>query len=445
MPAIAVGLGEIEGRVRALRRRLNLVTLQHGVYLGGSAVVLLAAALVLLGVRGSAPTFRIAVWGAAGMTVTIAGTCALFLRRRWRDEQDTARFVDRRAQLTDRLTTIVALRLRPGPSRLLPVLIAQTLALGSRWQPPQIVPRRIPRSIFVLLTSLLALVATVLIARQAPRATSPDVGTKATEAARASAIREAPLPGAGHTAAGEPSGSVSSAPPSTDSARGAQPSGTGTSEANISPDLSNRPQTGTPLTSLPDRLQEAIRHAVHGESAGKPIELAARSEGHADSGEDSRERSHGPDDKGTLGRAGQPPSGGHGDQQSRPGQSGSSQRQAEPAPANQPLDGHAPGAGDGSSPNSLLDANAADAGHGAGPPKTFKLTITSFLRAVTQQTNPQQKPGKPAALAIKTGGGGSAESALSDRQLSDDVVRKAEVPPEYEDIVRRVYSARAGR
>jgi hypothetical protein len=38
-------------------------------------------------------------------------------------------------------------------------------------------------------------------------------------------------------------------------------------------------------------------------------------------------------------------------------------------------------------------------------------------------------------------GGGDAKRGLNDRQLKDDVLRKVEIPPEYEDVVRRAYSA----
>ena len=33
--------------------------------------------------------------------------------------------------------------------------------------------------------------------------------------------------------------------------------------------------------------------------------------------------------------------------------------------------------------------------------------------------------------------------SMNDQQLRDDTLRKAEIPVEYEDIVRRVYSLRA--
>ena len=90
-----------------------------------------------------------------------------------------------------------------------------------------------------------------------------------------------------------------------------------------------------------------------------------------------------------------------------------------------------------------MDGKAQSVASGAGTPKTFKLTITSFLHAMEQKGNQPRQPGK------KTGSGGTASTgsttqvALNERQLNDDALRKAEIPPEYEDIVRRVYSLRA--
>jgi hypothetical protein len=112
-------------------------------------------------------------------------------------------------------------------------------------------------------------------------------------------------------------------------------------------------------------------------------------------------------------------------------------------PTNQNFGGNSPPAGEGSSPGGLMDGKAQSVASGASTPKTFKLTITSFLHAMEQKGNQPRQPGK------KTGSGGAASTgsatkvALNERQLNDDALRKAEIPPEYEDIVRRVYSLRA--
>ena len=90
-----------------------------------------------------------------------------------------------------------------------------------------------------------------------------------------------------------------------------------------------------------------------------------------------------------------------------------------------------------------MDGKAQSTTAGAGAPKTFKLTITSFLRAIEQKGSQPHPPGKKAGTAGSAAGGSATQGALNERQLNDDALRKAEIPPEYEDIVRRVYSLRA--
>jgi len=90
------------------------------------------------------------------LLLAVALACVSYAWRHWSNVRTVAHLVDERAQLTDRLATLVDLHLRPRASRLAPVLVAQTLALGARWQAQRIVPRRVARSAFLLLAALLA-------------------------------------------------------------------------------------------------------------------------------------------------------------------------------------------------------------------------------------------------------------------------------------------------
>jgi hypothetical protein len=215
----------------------------------------------------------------------------------------------------------------------------------------------------------------------------------------------------------------------------------------------------SPLTALPDRLQDAIRRAFHAEAMDRPQELAARSdptsgglgtrEGQQEEGQkdnEGRQRRNATDPGKSGMNAQGPQKGAAPGQQPGPSRSKSGDQRAqrqEGKPANQNFDGDSPAAGEGSSPGGLLGDKALSAVGGASTTKTFKLTITSFLRAMEQKGNPPRPSGK------RTGTGGSAspasatQVAVSERQLNDDALRKAEIPPEYEDIVRRVYSLRA--
>jgi hypothetical protein len=77
--------------------------------------------------------------------------------------------------------------------------------------------------------------------------------------------------------------------------------------------------------------------------------------------------------------------------------------------------------------------------------KPFTLTINSFLRPVEPQGSPLKQPGQRPGMAGLAAGGDGAAGALNERQLGDAALRKAAIPAEYEDLVRRVFSRRAGR
>ena len=438
MPAITLGLAEVEQRLRILRRRLNWVTAQQSTYLGASFVTLLLSAVIVVGLRASASTFRIAACAGALLLVIVAVTCLAYARRRWLDLQETARVVDGRAQLTDRLATLVDLRLRPRPSRLAPVLVAQALALGRQWQARQIAPRRIPRSILMFIASLLALAGTALIERRSVPPLPPTAATTAIElssaaasgAQRDSAVQAPGQPGTAGTLqpptalipAGDLSGRALGAQAGKDQSPSASPS-------------SADAMTGS---SLADRLQHTIRRAFHGDTPEQRTRFAAgpgndspsdsttsadRNPSHDRGDQPDRTASKKADSPGQQKDLGHPTGGGRG-----------TQAQAE-SNAPQNFQGSSPRAGEGSSPQGLLDPNAPGVVAGQGGAKRFKLAITSFLHAAPEQA---ERP-RAGAWAGAAGGAGS-DVALNNRQLADDALRKTEVPPEYEDLVRRVYS-----
>jgi hypothetical protein len=101
----------------------------------------------------------------------------------------------------------------------------------------------------------------------------------------------------------------------------------------------------------------------------------------------------------------------------------------------------APGAGAGSSPESLLAARGSLPP--AGAPRAFKLTLTSFLQAA-EQRDPPSLPTERRDMAGSTRGAGGEHAAvpLNETQLANDPIRKAAIPGEYEDLIRRVYSQR---
>jgi hypothetical protein len=451
MPAITLGLAEIEERLRALRRRLNTVTVLHAVGVSLSILFLVAAGLVAVGLRGDGPAFRVATWLAIGIAAATLAACAIVARRRWVDTSGAATLADQRGQLTDRLTTLVDLRRRPRPSRLAPVLIAQTLALGERWRPQRIVPRRVPRSLLLALLSLLVLTAAPLLSPPPPPAPAPKDQTSPPPPA----LVEPPQPAPGHARTGEDAADASltssgpQAPESNAAATAGEPQ-TGPMQAAPQAPVPGQRPADTQLAMLPDRLRQAIRSTLHADQAdqghatgtdapGRPSDdrpAAATDEGAATAPAGSPAQRPGEAARSAPDRQG----GTH----NRRGdtQAGGQSPQAQRGSGDQSQSGSAPNAGTGSSPENLLGARPVAGESERGAAATFKLTITSFLRSAEEKNAaPHQRGqrGAGAGAAPDTAGG---VPALNEQQLRDDALRKAEIPAEYEDIVRRVYSAR---
>jgi hypothetical protein len=201
---------------------------------------------------------------------------------------------------------------------------------------------------------------------------------------------------------------------------------------------------------LPDRLQDAIRRAFDAEPVDSLRRLGSGAE-KADSGRPGggREGGIGNEEKEgtaepgtgqreTRGEASRPstrePRESH--DQRGGGQKVGQRRDTKHGKPGE-LSGSSPGAGDG--PGSIPPIGVeADLGAGGIATAPFKLTIMSFLAAVERQGMPQWKPGSTNPVASA---GAEATGELSDHQLNDDALRKAEIPAEYEDVVRRAYSA----
>lgn len=450
MPAITLGLAEVEERLRRVRRRLNSFTILHAAFLSLSTILLAIAALVFFGLRGSAPGFRVAMWCIVAIAMAVSAGSWLHAWRRWLDIGAAAHVVDQRGRLTDRVATLLDLRLRPRPSRLAPVLVAQALALGAQWRPERIGPRRIPHSVYLLAAALLALGTTPLIAPEPP----PPAKTAAV-AGRGSVALDGSMAlteqqGKGGATTEAPSGKLDASrlpvsPP--------QPNGMLDAAGSAAKEPSDPAAADNLLGVLPDKLRRALLSAFHAEPMDGPRQLSARSDEGGERGDDRRSDSD-RDGPNNAGKREPPPLGSKNGapseaQQRPPKQSGAGHTDEAAAQPHNPqnpdsrFDGSSPAAGDGSSPTGLMDPKGAGRVVIGDGPKTFKLTITSFLRAVEQKGSQPRQQAKHANTAGVAASGEAVPAALNDRQLNDDALRKAEIPPEYEDIVRRVYSAKA--
>ncbi|MBI1816042.1 MAG: hypothetical protein HYR72_13765 [Deltaproteobacteria bacterium] len=479
MPAVILGFEEIEDRLRILRRRVNLFTAQHVGYVTASVLALAVAALVLAALRGSPLMFRITFYAGLVATFTVLIGAPLVLYQRWRDLPHVAALADERARLKDRLVTLLTARERRPPSRLAGLLLADVLALGQRWDPRAIAPRRVPHSVYVFLLALATLGSTAFIARPEPPAAHEAVALPASGSAEAAAAAQAlaggklvgkpqaaPHPGESGQNAPQPDGSADLAPLSTQNMTGDVPAhGPG------APKLSNDGDSQTPDNprngELAPQLQQLIRQAFNAEAAGKPQQLAQNQSQRAESPEHragaTKDRNPSHDDRGQPDRE----SKGDSKTQSDHQQSGSNDKpngdarvnsdQAKPRdneqlhaaqnPGSQPSSEgqnseHGEVGPNGSNPGNLLAKQAKPGANGTAEPKTFKLTLNSFLQGMPRKTDAQPPP--PHGRVTDDGFAEVARgtATLSEQQLGDDLLRKTDVPPEFEDVVRRVYSQR---
>jgi len=462
MPA-PEGFAAVGQQLSAVRRRANRQALVAAVCGVAAIVVGLATAVVAVGVWGSGSVFRLTVGAALAVAAVAVGSAARYARRHWIDLPAAARVADRRAELHDRLTTVATLPPDAGDAPLAPLLIAQTMALHDRWHPETVVPRRVPRSAVALLAALAVLGGMLLWLRLQPLARWSQARSAA-----------APTPPASRAEHRDPAHPPRSLPPG-DRPEDASLASAGAAAPNDSGDPADADDfkpgdaaetadaASNPLVVLPAQLQQAIRAAVHGESAGRPQSVATGVKRPADASGDAQPGRGGTTGAATPGTAQdvtarqgkdvgdrpqpdgeQQPSGATsrpaGLRPARPNEAGRDDEPRDGTP--KPPGGAAPPAGRGSSAGNLLGQQPGGTVPGA-PDATapFKVTITSFLKALDQQPTSQ----RPAARRTGAGAAPRPAPALSDAQLADDLLRKAEVPPEHEELVRRVYSTREER
>jgi len=448
MSTTPLRVAEVEARLHLVRRRINAFTLQHIVYLGLSVLVVVAAALIAVGLRASAETFRFAAWGGLAVAAATAALCCGVMAMRWVDLRRAALLADRRCGMSDRLTTLMSLRGRRQDSRLAPLLITQILDMRARWRPEQVAPRGMPRTVFVFLASLALLASTAFLERSSIEAAAAKSKSGADTESLFDRSHEPPRPQPRSQDPGAvpgPGGDGREIPAAADGKMSGQEGFAAAGKYDGS-----SPVEGTAeLSELPDRLQDAIRRAFRAEPMKEMRQVGGISdEPAAGRGRDGRQRDEsGPESDGdSLASKGdreargeakrpsaeQPPFAS--DQKGDPKQRAGQRRDDSGEQGMRAGSSAGAGAGPGTKPSI---GDKAELGNASGEPSTFKLTLSSFLAAVDSRGLPQWSGKSGSAQA----GAAQAERGLSDRQLKDDVLRKSEIPPEYEDVVRRAYSA----
>jgi hypothetical protein len=449
MPSFSVGFAQVEERLRIVRRRLNLLTLQDAIYRSGSLVALAAALLVALAMRGGTSFFAVAVWAAAAAVAAAIAAAGLRIRRHWLSRDQVARFADRQAGLDDRLTTLLDPRRRP--SRLHGLLLEQIFAATPRWDVDTLAPRRVPRSLPILAASLAALLFTSYFARApaTPRSAAtlpPHVNSMKTEAAgpsrglesgradapdparAVSALQAVGVAGA-DTAAAHPSsvafrnaGSEPGAPASGATADSPRADRSGSRDAGA------LRQSDDAAPGMANKLQDAIRkalgaHDTGGAQPGTPPGAQARGTSEQDRGTNPHS------DSGAGARR-------EGTDSTRPAAT-SATTQPPSASSNLPGSGSAATAGARGAPAGGLFGSPTEAHLPIGRSQNVAVSLGALSTVAPSGAEPQRQD---FPVGDAAGADAHAPASPADEQIPDAPLQKAEVAPEHEALIRRIFT-----
>ncbi len=452
-----IALAEVEARLHTLQARFNLYTAQHRFYGVGTMLALGFALFTFLAFSLSSFWFILAAWP----LLALAGfVCFRLLRQGvadWTNLHTAARRIDLQAGLKQRLSTLTTQMLAtpatgPPASRLWPYLLRDNMDRLSVWEVKKIAPQRIPWSVLPFLVAVVfaLLVASIpllspasepapfsltnleRISSEFPERTGQLVDTRLSPPTADFPARPLdPLP------VEEPLSEQADSPLSGQTQAA--------DEAGLGQELLE-------LASLPEDLQQALRTALQGLQESPAARAEQDAEGqrllndeHAPalpSGQqagDTSQQAVGegqaePDAERTGLGSQQAPEQGSGLQKLK--QARLDRRKAEgafqSATAQLPRRGGQAGRGGmgaGTGTDRRLYGNEARLG---GTPQTFSLSLdASFEKSQTGHE------------IVKDEGGGvilKSTSQLSANQALDDAIRNAQVPPEYEDIVKQLFS-----
>jgi len=466
-----LALAEVEDRLRRIRARFNLYTLQHNLYGLGTALALGVAALIVCAFTLSPLLFTLVSWP---LLTLLACLLWLFLRRAvagWTDLNAAARRVDAQAGLKERLSTLVA-QLSAGiigkspPSSLWPHLVGDNTARLSEWESKKVAPSRVPWSFLPFLAALCLALLIALVPLLSP--SSEPVPFSLANLGRVLSQ----LPERAGELLDEKMSLLPNAPDDWGGSSvfndrgdgGGVTDGQRSAENNQAQDGA-RGQESRSLASLPEELQKAIRQALQGlpnkdrdqqepqgTSSPSSDRLALKPSDQKKTPDFSIEGKNLP--RGTPQQtSGRGPQSGNGKEGTPSGAGGSAQAPAQGSgiqhldrarldrknargtfqPEGPQIPGSGgesgeggPGAGSGTDPR--LFGDKATLGGGAN---TFQLALDA-----THEKGGASETEEPdlGGIVEKSGKG------LSQRQSLDDAIRKAQVPPEYEEIVKRLFS-----
>lgn len=472
-------LVEIEARLHTLQTRFNFYTAQHQGYRVGTVLALGAALLMVLAFSLSGFWFSAAAWPLFG----VAGVLCFRLLRRavadWTDPVRVARRVDAQVGLKQRLATLASQTADGGPhtrpaARLWTHLVRDNRRRLDEWDVKRVAPSRVPWSLLPFLAALLLAGVTASVPMLSPA--SETTPFSLTNLARLSdelpertgqLVDERLFP--------DPVDEPDSADASTVAHTGADAPLSGLGQDGKAGEASEPDRAGDSLgeglrdlASLPEDLQQALREALSGLQEPDDTTSAQDAEndrlaGEGDrlrpeddlsfedrlaaqrlGGESGEDRGAGQDgargtgeDAAAGGPEGAEPAGAqHGSgvqrlQQARLDPRGAAATPQPGGPQRARRGGRAgrggQGAGTGTDPRLYGDAAAL-----GGGPQTFSLSLDASF-----------EKGRTGSQGVKDEGGGvivKSTGRLSDTQAFDDAIRNARVPPEYEAIVKNLFS-----
>ncbi|MCE2485786.1 MAG: hypothetical protein J4F42_09770 [Desulfurellaceae bacterium] len=464
-----LALADIEDRLRRLRGRLNRYTFQHRVYIFGTALALVSCVLIVCAYKLelASPLFAWVSWPLGlGLLVLLFVSLRRGVRE-WADVVRAARRADQRAGLQERVSTLAA-QLQDGvvgtapPSRLWPHLLADNTARLADWDLPKVAPRRIPWTSLPFLAALGLLSLTSLI----PSLSSQQQDDPFSLVNMQQLAQN--LPERMEKLIDE---QMSLIPPASENwgessmfPQNETPAAEGQDQPMAMDGDTTNPALQT-LASLSDELQQSIRDTLHGLSIPPTPDPSAQPEAptapplpdHLDldalqaaitpkdqadysiQGTDRPQGGRTREATDAAGPAGMPTQGSGLQQlsQARLGRKnarGSFQPQTPQMPGSGGSAGGAGmGAGSGTDPN--LFGNRASLGDS---PQTFQLSLDSTYELT------RGGDGEP----VKYEGElppSKSRRRLSQEQSLDDAIRKAKIPPEYEAIVKRLFSRGGSR
>jgi hypothetical protein len=452
MPPFNVGFAQVEDRLRVVRRRINLRELQHALYLSGSLATLAAAVVVGVALRGEAVMFSAALWFAVASIAAALIAAGLRVHRRWVSVEQVVHFADRRAALDDRLATLLFDTAPGRSSPLKGLLLEQVLAATPRWDADTLVPRRMPRSALAFVASLIALIVVGFWAR--PPAGPNDLANRNMPhpSHLGSDTEEHPPPLSGGSRA-EPAAQIGlgrgamqlagltggdrradTSVPVPSRQAGGERTGHASQPADAAPagDAApanterTSPHSAAGMPAMTEKLQSAIREALGAEKPGGETHNQTGSQ--LDDARRSDEQL----------KSGQRPTGAG--SASRQRDASSSTAQPPRSAGSEPGGGStaASGAREGGEPEQLF-GSLASARPANGGTQNVSIKLGTFTALAPSQVEPQRHM-PPIAQPVLGPAGQTAPQPLADEQVADAPLQKAEVAPEHEALVRRIFT-----